>query len=119
MTISADLQNLTGSTSLTIESEITTIRQGRSRSSCFTIIQPCPGIHLKVKQPVKCLNPKTNVLTTGIVLERWTFEWESPPTGLILLAYGIDPQLLRNALLVNDQAYYDPWAIIYLIKETI
>lgn len=101
------------------EVEITTIRQGRSRSSCFTIIQPCPGINLKVNQPVKCLNPKTNVLTTGIVLARWTFEWESPPTGLLLLAYGIDPKLLRTALLNNDEAYHDPWAIIYLIKETI
>lgn len=119
MTISADLQNLTGSTNLTPESEITTIRQGRSRSSCFTIIQPCPGIPLRVNQPIKCLNPKTNDISTGIVIERWTFEWESPPRGLLLLAYGVEPPTLREVLLTKEPGYHDSWAILYLIRETI
>lgn len=107
----------------TIEEEVITINQGRSRSPYFCIIQPVPGIKLKIGQPLRCKNPKTNQVTTGIVTEHfWTFDWDEMPVWVevkLLECYGVAPQLLRMVLKASDSGFNDNWARLILIKETI
>jgi len=96
------------------------INQGRPKSAYFPIIQPVPGIVLKPGQQVICKNPKTNQSTTGIVSEhRWVFDWEDPPRGFLFGYWGVEPKLLRTALLQSDPGYEDPWFRIILIRETV
>jgi hypothetical protein len=100
--------------------ETITIKQGRSRSPYFYIIQPVPGIVFTVGQAVICNNPKTNQATTGVVTEFfWIFEWDDAPRGFLFGIYGIEPALLRNVLLQNDDGFKDNWARLILIRETI
>jgi len=98
--------------------EILTIKQGRSRSAYFYIIQPVPGIEFSVNQEVRCINPNTNQVTTGTVSEFfWTFDWDEAPRGFLFGIYGVEPKLLREALLLSDPEFKDPWARLILIKE--
>ena len=98
--------------------EIITIKQGRSRSAYFYIIQPVPGIEFSVNQEVRCINPNTNQKTAGIVTEFfWTFDWDEAPRGFLFGIYGVEPKLLREALLLSDPEFKDSWARLILIKE--
>jgi len=98
--------------------EIITIKQGRSRSAYFYIIQPVPGIEFTVNQEVRCINPNTSQVTTGTVSEFfWIFHWDEAPRGFLFGIYGIEPKLLREALLLSDPEFKDPWARLILIKE--
>jgi len=103
--------------------EIITINQGRSRSPYFHIIKPVPGVELTVGQPVKCMNPKTQAITTGIVTPHfWTFEWEEIPVWLevkMLEVYGISAATLRTKLIFSDPEFEKPSARLVLIRETI
>ena len=103
--------------------EIPTINMGRSRSAYFPIIKTVPGIELTVHEPVRCLNPKTKALTTGIVTKySWSFDWNEVPVyieGMILWGWSVSPELFRTALIAADPAFQDDLARIVLIKETI
>lgn len=102
--------------------DVPTIRMGRSRSSHFPIIKTQTGIELTVNEAVRCLNPKTNQLTTGIVTKHyWTIDWDDLPEwaeALILWGWGIAPMLFRKALIAYDEGFIDQFAIIVLIRET-
>lgn len=119
MTISTESTIEKSSTDL----EVPTIHMGRSRSSCFPIIKPVPGVELTVDKPVRCINPKTKQLTTGIVLKySWTFDWNEVTEyieGMILWGWGVSPKALRTALIASNPEFNDDWARIVLIKETI
>ena len=107
------------STSDSPELAIIELNQGRSRSSYFHIIKPVPGIELSAGQPVKCINPKTKQVNTGIVTEHfWTIDWAEPPEGFLLGIYGHEPETLRKALMIHDPGFEKEWARIVLIKET-
>ena len=100
--------------------EILTIKQGRARSAYFYIIQPVPGIKFSVNQEVRCVNPNTNQIINGTVSEFfWTFDWDEAPRGFLIGIYGVEPKLLREALLLSDPEFKDPWARPILIKEKI
>ena len=102
---------------------VATINMGRSRSSHFPIIKTVTGVVLTVNQPVNCINPKTQQITTGIVTKWfWTIDWDDVPEwaeGLMFWGWGIGSKALRTALIAHDPAFTDQWAIIVLIKETI
>jgi hypothetical protein len=68
---------------------------------------------------VQCIHPKTKAITKGIAVANWTFPWDESPTGLLLLGYGLDPEVLRNGLIKTDPAFLDDWVNILLIRETI
>jgi len=110
-------------TATATEQEIITIPQGRNRSPYFHIIQPCPGIEFKIGQPIRCKNPKTHQITTGVVTEHyWTIAWTEMPLWArvkLLEIYGVEPGLLRTALLASDPGFKDDWARLILIRETI
>ena len=110
-------------TATTTKQEVITINQGRSRSPYFCIIQPVPGIEFHVGQPVRCVNPKTQQVTTGIIAKHhWIIDWNEMPDwaeALLLWGYGLEPALLRTALLVSDPEFKDDWARLILIRETI
>jgi hypothetical protein len=98
--------------------EILTIKQGRARSTYFYIIQPVPGIEFSVNQEVHCVNPNTNQVISGTVSEFfWTFDWDEAPRGFLFGIYGVEPKLLREALLLSDPEFKDSWARLILIRE--
>jgi hypothetical protein len=105
------------------EQKIITINQGRSRSSYFCIIQPVPGIEFHVGQPIRCVNPKSGQVTTGIVTKHyWIIDWDEMPVWAevqLLLNYGVEPKLLRAVLLASDPGFKNEWARLILIRETI
>ncbi|HZK68324.1 MAG TPA: hypothetical protein VFC36_01875 [Paludibacter sp.] len=103
--------------------EVVTINQGRSRSPYFCIIQPVPGIEFTAGQPVRCVNPKSKQVTTGIVTEHyWIIDWNEMPVWAevqLMVHYGVEPGILRTALLASDPGFKDEWARLILIRETI
>jgi len=99
--------------------EAIVINQGRANPAYFHIIQPVPGIELWVDDEVRCINPKTHKVLTGVVTEHfWTFDWNDVSRGWILGIWGVEPKLLRNVLLLSDPGFRDEWARAILIKET-
>ncbi|HZK95981.1 MAG TPA: hypothetical protein VFC67_17410 [Prolixibacteraceae bacterium] len=105
------------------EMPVVTINQGRSRSPYFCIIQPVPGIEFTAGQPVRCVNPKSKYVTTGIVTEHyWIIDWNEMPVWAevqLMVHYGVEPGILRTALLASDPGFKDDWARLILIRETI
>lgn len=103
--------------------KIPTIYMGRSHSSYFPIIKTLTGVVLTVNEPVNCVNPKTNQITTGIVSKyHWTIVWDELPdwaAAIILWGWGIYPVQFREALIRSDPGFTDNFAIIVLIRETI
>jgi len=98
---------------------IPTIRQGRARSAFFYIIQPVSAMNFALNQQVRCVNPHTNQVTTGTVSEFfWIFPWDEAPRGFLFGIYGVEPKLLRDALILSDTRFSTPWATLILIKET-
>lgn len=103
--------------------DVITIHQGRSRSPYFCIIQPASGEELKIGQTIRCLNPRTQNMIHGIVTEHfWTFDWEEMETWAevkLLEIYGVEPDVLRTALIASDHRFKDSWARLVLIREII
>lgn len=99
-----------------------TIKQGRPRSPYFPVFQPIPGNTLHSGDEIECINPKTGVVTKGIVTHHaWVFDWNDPHLfkGFLLLNYGFDPETLRAALVATDPAFDTKRAVLIAIKETI
>ena len=93
------------------------INQGRANPPYFHIIQPISA-DICVNDEVRCINPKTHVVLTGVVTEHdWIFDWNDVPRGWILGIWGVEPKLLRNVLLLTDPRFRDDWARVILIKE--
>ncbi len=110
-------------TATATEQEVTTVNQGRSTSPYFCIIQPSSRFDIIPGQPIRCINPKTKRITTGVVTKHyWTIDWDEMPIWAevqLLIHYGVEPKLLRTALLASDPGFKDSWARLILIRETI
>jgi hypothetical protein len=102
-----------------MENEIITINQGRPRSPYFVAAESPKNFLTGIGSLVKCVNPRTNQETKGKVIDYWTFEWKEAPKGLLLLAYGVDPEVLRKALIDLDKSFEDESIRILLIREMI
>jgi len=98
-----------------------TINQGRSSSNKPYFLVADPDIpRAKIGDDVLCVNPKTMEQTKGIVVTRWTFNWDKDPlAGLILLEYGVSAQVLRKGLEALDEVFKNPNCSLLLIREII
>ncbi len=96
-----------------------TINQGRSSNKPYFLVADPAKPRTFLKDEVLCVNQKTNQETKGIVVARWTFNWDTDPLkGLILLEYGVEPEQLRKALEKLDPEFMDPNVSLLLIKAT-
>jgi len=96
------------------------INQGRANPLFFHILQPVPGIELRVDQQVSCINPKTHKEIKGIVTKHfWTFSWEEVSEGWILGIWGVESKNLRRVAMLSDPGFSDSWARVVLIKEIV
>jgi hypothetical protein len=97
-----------------------TINQGRSSKKPYFLVADPAQHRAKITDEVLCVNPRTNEETKGVVIARWSFNWDKDPlNGLILLEYGLPPEQLRKGLQSLDPAFEDPNVSLLLIKEII
>lgn len=97
-----------------------TINQGRSSNKPFFLIADPAKHRANLNDQVLCVNPKTKLEAKGIVIARWSFNWEKDPlSGLILLEYGVSADTLRKGLESLDPEFKDPNVSLLLIKEII
>lgn len=97
-----------------------TINQGRSSQKPFFLIADPEKPRAIQGDEVLCINPKTKVETKGLVMARWSFNWDVDPlSGLILLEYGVAPEVLRAGLESLDPEFNNPRVSLLLIKEII
>lgn len=97
------------------------VMQGRPESPYFSIILPMgPEPVFTRGQEVHCIHPKTNKLVKGIVTGHfWVCEWGLEPTGFLLGEFGVDPKLLRMALIGRDPAFEKEWFRVIQLLEII
>lgn len=97
-----------------------TINQGRSSNKPFFLVADPDKSRAKRGDEVLCVHPKTQEKTKGIVVERWSFNWDVDPlNGLILLEYCVKGEQLRRGLEALDPAFKDPNVSLLLIQEII
>jgi hypothetical protein len=98
---------------------VITVIHGRPSSPFFCITKPVPGVEMSAGQEIHCINPKTGQVTRGVITgEHWIIPWDSPRRGFILLHYGVEPEVLRKALIATDPAFEKEWAMMVLILES-
>jgi hypothetical protein len=97
------------------------IHQGRSsKKPYFLVADSFKNPRAKIDDQVLCIHPKTKEETKGIVITRWTFNWDiNPLSGLILLEYGIKKEVLRAGLEALDPIFNDTDVSFLLIQEII
>lgn len=94
------------------------INQGRSSQKPYFLVADPSRPRAFLKDEVLCVNPRTNESTKGVVIARWSFNWDIDPlTGLILLEYGLPPEQLRAGLEELDPEFQSPNVSLLLIKE--
>jgi len=97
-----------------------TIHQGRAVKKPYFLIADPEKSRAKIGDEVLCINPKTLDKTKGLVVSRYSFNWDIDPMGgLIRLEYGVEPQVLRAALEAMDPAFNAPNVSFLLVQETI
>jgi hypothetical protein len=97
---------------------VITINQGRSGNSPYFLAAESPRTaKAMIHDEVQCIHPRTKHLTKGRVIDLWTFPWDEPIRGVILLGYGVEPGLLMAGLRAIDPAFEDDWVTILLILE--
>ncbi|MEI7829347.1 MAG: hypothetical protein WCI31_06240 [Prolixibacteraceae bacterium] len=97
-----------------------TINQGRSSQKPYFLIADPEKPRAIQGDQVLCVNPKTKVETKGLVMARWSFDWDVDPlAGLILLEYGVRPDQLRKGLQALDPEFNSSRVSLLLIKEII
>ena len=98
---------------------ILVIRQGKPSSPFFHIIQPVPGkLEFHAGQEIHCINPKTGVLTKGILTkDTWLFPWDDAPEGFVRSIYGLPSKLVRIALIASDPDFNQEWCRVIQIRE--
>jgi hypothetical protein len=95
-----------------------TINQGRSSLKPYFLIADPEKPRARQGEEVLCINPKTKVETKGLVMARWSFNWDVDPlAGLILLEYGVPAETLRAGLEALDPEFNSPNVSLLLIKE--
>lgn len=99
---------------------MTTIYQGRRHPSdpYFLIADPAKKHKVKIGDTVICVDPKTNIETKAMAMDRFSFSWEYPMEGLILAYYQIESDLLRKALEQKDEDFIDAEVSLVLMKAT-
>jgi hypothetical protein len=94
------------------------INQGRSSLKPYFLVADPSTPRAFLKDEVLCVNPRTSESTKGVVVARWSFNWDRDPlTGLILLEYGLPPEQLRAGLEELDPAFQCSDVSLLLIKE--
>jgi|GEM_PF-741565 len=98
---------------------IVVIHQGKPSSPFFHIIQPVPGkVEFHAGQEIHCINPKTGVLTKGIITKDcWVFPWDEAPEAFVRSIYGLPVKLVRTALIASDPQFRQKWCRIMQIRE--
>jgi hypothetical protein len=97
-----------------------TINQGRSSSKPYFLVADPEKHRAVINDQVLCINPKTKQETKGVVMARWSFNWDKDPmAGLILLEYCVTASQLRAGLEALDPAFNTPNVSLLLIKEII
>ena len=95
-----------------------TINQGRSSQKPYFLVADPAKPRAIIKDEVLCINPKTKERTRGVVIARWSFNWDIDPLGgLILLEYGVPPEQLRAGLEALDPEFNSPLVSLLLIQE--
>lgn len=95
-----------------------TINQGRSSQKPYFLVADPAKSRAVLKDEVLCINPKTKEKTKGIVIARWSFNWDIDPlAGLILLEYGLPAEQLRAGLEALDPEFNSPLVSLLLIQE--
>ncbi len=94
------------------------INQGRSSQKPYFLVADPERPRAFLKDEVLCINPRTNEQTKGVVIARWSFNWDIDPLGgLILLEYGVPAQQLRAGLKALDPEFNSPLVCLLLIQE--
>lgn len=94
-----------------------TINQGRSSSKLYFLVADPEKHRAKIGDEVLCVHPKTKEATKGVVVSRWSFNWDKDPlVGLILLEYGVTAAQLRHGLESLDPAFNTSNVSLLLIK---
>ncbi len=94
------------------------INQGRSSQKPYFLIADPAKSRALLKDEVLCINPKTQEKTRGVVIARWSFNWDIDPlSGLILLEYGVPAEQLRAGLEELDPEFNSPLVSLLLIQE--
>lgn len=97
-----------------------TINQGRSSNKPYFLIADPEKHRVTLNDEVLCIHPKTQAETKGVVMARWSFDWDVDPlSGLILLEYGVQPDQLRKGLQSLDPEFNSSRVSLLLIKEII
>lgn len=73
------------------------IYQGKPESSYFYIVQP-PGIEIERGEEIKCINPKSQQETLGILTDKFTYQWTQVPDSFCLLNYGASTLTVKNKI---------------------
>jgi len=96
-----------------------TIPQGRCHPKpYFLVADPVEKPRARMHDQVKCVNPRNGEVIFGTVIARWTFNWEKDPlTALILLEYGVQPEVLREGLESKDPDFCSDNCSFLLIQE--
>jgi len=95
------------------------ISQGKPSSPYFCIAYPMDGDGFEPGEEVKCIHPRTNKVTTGIYVDRFTWSWHAIPDSFCLLQFGMNAADYRRALCEAKPEFRDQEQIrILMILET-
>lgn len=95
------------------------INQGRPASAYFCVAYPNNLETPEVGEEVHCIHPRTNKITKGVYVDRFTFKWTEIADSFCLLQFGINAAGLRQALNDAKPEFRDQEQIrLLIIQET-
>jgi hypothetical protein len=93
------------------------IYQGKPESSYFYIVQP-PGMEINRGEEIKCINPKSNAETVGVVTDKFTYQWTQVPDSFCLLNYGCNTLTVKKGIeSIYPELQNQPDVRFLLIRE--
>lgn len=95
------------------------IKQGKPNSPYFQVTQPETAEVPEKGEPVKCVHPRTGNVTTGVVMDWFTYAWQEIPDSICLSFFGVNTLAYRKGLTEAHPEFKDQERVrILLILET-